>query len=536
MSGPPWSGLEHDLHALVLLVLEGLEAVGCVLQSEAVGDHEARVDVAVADVLVEALRVALHVALAGLERQALVHERPGRELVHEAAVDAHDGHDAGGPAREDRVAEGVPAVALGAGGLLDALDGVQRAVPVRRLHADGVDHRVRPAAARELLELLDDVGVLGEVDRVGRSRPLERHLQPVVVLVDGDHALGPEHDGARDRELPHGPRPEHRDHLAAGDLAKLGSHEARREDVRQEEHLLVGQVVLDLDRPDVGVGDAGVLGLAAGVAARDVRVAEDAGRRVAEELLGDARVRVGVLADGVELVLAGPAVAAGDRERDDDAVADLEVGDAPALLDDLAHELVAEDVALAHRRDVAVVEVQVGPADRRGADLHDGVAVVEDLRVRDVLHLHGVPPRPHVRAHHTPAFSSSDSDSGCAGCCLSLRSSDSPSGVPSERGTSPVSTCCLNWRRPSLILASGSLPVSFWTVSPSLPPGALLARSTWISVPRSPGAGLKVTAASASSMYWGRCPELLQSCRTSSGGRWTVMAALRPMEAPFEDS
>jgi hypothetical protein len=40
----------------------------------------------------------------------------------------------------------------------------------------------------------------------------------------------------------------------------------------------------------------------------------------------------------------------------------------PALLDDLAHELVAEDVAALHRRDEAVVEVQVRAADRRAGD------------------------------------------------------------------------------------------------------------------------------------------------------------------------
>src|SRR3712207_8178520 len=39
-----------------------------------------------------------------------------------------------------------------------------------------------------------------------------------------------------------------------------------------------------------------------------------------------------------------------------------------------AHELVAEDVALHDRRHVAVVEVQVGAADRGRGDLHDRVS------------------------------------------------------------------------------------------------------------------------------------------------------------------
>src|ERR671927_538511 len=80
----------------------------------------------------------------------------------------------------------------------------------------------------------------------------------------------------------------------------------------------------------------------------------------------------------------------------------LMAADFLAGLDDLAHELVPEDVALLHRRDVAVVEVQVRPADRRRGDLHDRVAVVEDLRIRDVLDLDGVASGPNVRAHVRP--------------------------------------------------------------------------------------------------------------------------------------
>lgn len=37
-----------------------------------------------------------------------------------------------------------------------------------------------------------------------------------------------------------------------------------------------------------------------------------------------------------------------------------------------------------HRRDPAVVQVEIGPADRRRRDLHDRVLIHEDLRVRDV--------------------------------------------------------------------------------------------------------------------------------------------------------
>src|SRR3954464_6179955 len=45
-----------------------------------------------------------------------------------------------GRARQDRVAQRVPAVGLGPRGLLDPVDGMHDAVAVRGLHPDGVDH------------------------------------------------------------------------------------------------------------------------------------------------------------------------------------------------------------------------------------------------------------------------------------------------------------------------------------------------------------------------------------------------------------
>src|SRR3954454_13962984 len=107
------SGLEDDLHALVLLVLEGLVAVGGHAELEPVGDHEARVDLALLDPLVQRLAVPLDVALPRLDREALVHQRAGGELVHQPAVDPDDRADPARPAGQDGVAQRVPAVALG---------------------------------------------------------------------------------------------------------------------------------------------------------------------------------------------------------------------------------------------------------------------------------------------------------------------------------------------------------------------------------------------------------------------------------------
>src|SRR5690606_5271548 len=127
-----------------------------------------------------------------------------------------------------------------------------------------------------------------------------------------------------------------------------------------------------------------------------------------------------------------------DGERDDDAVADGEVRDLLAHLEDLANELVTEDVARPHRRDVPVVEVEIRAADRGPPHAHHGVPRVEDPGLGDVLHVHllGAPP-----------------DDG-----LHERSLPAPAGWPSVRAVSPASSVCLKRRRSSF---------TCWDVIPS---------------------------------------------------------------------
>ena len=105
---------------------------------------------------------------------------------------------------------------------------------------------------------------------------------------------------------------------------------------------------------DVGVGHAHIFGLPAGIAAGQMRVAEQAGGGVAEHLVGHILVAVGALADRKIAALALVAFAADDRERHDDPVADLQLLVLGADLDDLAHELVAHDVADLHAGHEAV--------------------------------------------------------------------------------------------------------------------------------------------------------------------------------------
>src|SRR5947199_23750 len=83
-----------------------------------------------------------------------------------------------------------------------------------------------------------------------------------------------------------------------------------------------------------------------------LRIAEQAGGGVAEDLVRDRLVASAPLANGKVAALALVAFAADDRERNDDPVTFPEVAvHAGADLDDLAHHLVSHDVAGQHRRD-----------------------------------------------------------------------------------------------------------------------------------------------------------------------------------------
>ena len=281
----------------------------------------------------------------------------------------------------DRLAQRRPPVGLEVQRLLDAVVGVLDAGPVR-LHAHGVDAGVGPAAAGHLLERLDDAVDLHVVDGLGAAL-LPGQPEPLGEAVDGDHPLGPQQVGAPLRHEPDAAAAPDGDRVAGLDVAEVGPHVAGGGGVGEEEHLLVGHALGGVEAVVVGERDADVLGVRPGVAAEGVGVAVDAGRRVAEHRHLQLGLRVRVVAEREELVLAVPALAADDERRDDHAVALLDLLHLGAGLDHLAHELVADDVAGLHRRQVAVDEVQVRAAGRRQRHLQDGVVGVDDRRVGD---------------------------------------------------------------------------------------------------------------------------------------------------------
>ena len=393
-----------------------------IFETNPVRDDEGRIDLAAFDAFEQDGHVLVHVRLAHLERQPLRERGAQRKLVQPSAVDAGNRDRAALAAGADGLPKRMRPIGRHEHRRLGAVvPGVERRAV--RFEADRVDARVRTLPAGHVAERVEHVDVL-VVQRLGAALR-GRELEPFGEAIDRDDAFGAEQIGALDRELTDRTAAPDRHRVARLDLAVLGRHVAGREDVGEKQDLLVGEGVRHLQRSDVGKRDARVFRLAAGIAAVHVRVAEQARRGIAVELLRHPRIRIRVVAQRPELLLAEVAAAARDGERHHDAIADLQPRVVLADLDDLAHELVAEHVALLHRRDVAVVDVQIGAADRRRRDLDDGVARIEDDRVRNGLDLDLLCAFPADGSHGRSY------------------------AVAVARGISPASSSCLKCRRSS---------------------------------------------------------------------------------------
>jgi hypothetical protein len=130
-----------------------------------------------------------------------------------------------------------------------------------------------------------------------------------------------------------------------------------------------------------------------------VRVPEHAGTSVAPQLFGHTGVGVGVLTQRIELSRTRIAGATGDRKGHDYSVAHRQISDPGTNLDDVSHELMTQDVALLHGRYVAVVEVQIRATDSSRGDLDNGIALIQDHRIRNVSDLDGITPHPTSGTH-----------------------------------------------------------------------------------------------------------------------------------------
>ncbi|OEI68888.1 hypothetical protein Cus16_1377 [Curtobacterium sp. ER1/6] len=391
-------GVEHDLDAAVLLLLEDGVHVRGVLERHPVGGQVEGAERVrgVGHERHEVVDPAADVALSLADRDLLVEQGHHRHRVGHAAVDTGQRHRATTADEVDRRVHGCePVDAGGLDRLLRELVGQQpgRALGepgdgvAVRLHADRVDDTVRAAPVGQVDQLRHHVVV--EVEHL--DAVLRAEVATDLLRVDGEHAVAQVLADARG-ELADRAEAEHRERAALGDLGVLHGLPRGRDDVAHEEPLVVSTGVGHLDGAVVGVRHAQVLGLAAGDLAVHLRVPEERGT-------GAVLLHLGGLALRLEAVLAHPAVPARDVERDDDAVADLEVRDGRADLLDDAHRLVAEDVALVDVRAEDPVQVQVGAADRRGGDPHDRVGRLLDGRVGDGLDGHLLGALPGQCAH-----------------------------------------------------------------------------------------------------------------------------------------
>ena len=247
------------------------------------------------------------------------------------------------------------------------------------LHAHRVDHRVRSAAVDHVQQRRRHFVHLAGVERFD-AEPLGQRA-PFRHRVDADHPFYAEVFADAGGKLPDRSEAEYGQRAARRSVCVHHRLPRRGQDVGQVQELLVRGAVGDLDRTELGLGHAQVLGLAAGHRAVQRRVTEQ-GRALA---LGRdlRRLTLGEQPAGTH-----PAVPAGDVERDDDPVADGQVGDVRTDLLDDAHGLVTEDVARFQIWTEDAVQVQVRTADRGRGHLDDDVVGLLDPRIRNVYDLH----------------------------------------------------------------------------------------------------------------------------------------------------
>ena len=112
------------------------------------------------------------------------------------------------------------------------------------------------------------------------------------------------------------------------------------------------------------------------------------------------RIGIGALTTVEVTTLAEEAFAASYGERHDDAIADPEFAVARPRLDDFTHRFMAKHIAVLHAGNNAVIDMQVGAADRACRYFHDCIARMLDPRIGHAFASHiafAVPGQcPHV--------------------------------------------------------------------------------------------------------------------------------------------
>ena len=118
--------------------------------------------------------------------------------------------------------------------------------------------------------------------------------------VDRDDPACAKKQCAADRKLSDRPAAPDRDGLAVPDVAEVRGHVAWRNDVGQEQDLLVREPVLDLDWSHISIGHAQVFRSTSWIASQDMRIAEETRGGVAPKLFRRFAISIGSFAGGIE--------------------------------------------------------------------------------------------------------------------------------------------------------------------------------------------------------------------------------------------
>ena len=216
-----------------------------------------------------------------------------------------------------------------------------------RLHADRIQHGVRPASVGERAQQVEHV-----IREAESLNPVPfRHLAALLDRVDRDHAV-PEVPADAGRELADGPETDHREGAAIRNIRVLHTLPGRRQDVAEKQVALVGQVGVDLHRVEVGVLHPHKLGLPTGDATVDLGVAVERRAGLLVAVLGGLALRG-------QAARAHVAKATRDDERNDDTVARPQLLHGGTHFGDDAHGFVAHHVVAMHERAEHIEQVQV---------------------------------------------------------------------------------------------------------------------------------------------------------------------------------
>src|SRR6059036_164976 len=112
-----------------------------------------------------------------------------------------------------------------------------------RLHSDGIDAGIRPAASGHFFQSLENVHAL-VVDGLCTA-VIGGFSKPRYDPIDCDDSLSPQHEGALHGKQTYRPAPPNGDRIAGLNVTVLGGHIPGGQNVGQEEDLLVMQILVD---------------------------------------------------------------------------------------------------------------------------------------------------------------------------------------------------------------------------------------------------------------------------------------------------